>query len=98
MLRGELIERTVQESQTSVAVIPGEELDERGDTQLDQTLRRIPGVFETNRIRIRGISDDGGLGNGTNSTTISVTTDGIRLVISRSYPLYLVSRGQLLTG
>ncbi|MEM9912478.1 MAG: TonB-dependent receptor [Pseudomonadota bacterium] len=85
VLTGELIERTVQESQTSVAVIPGEELDERGDTQLDQTLRRIPGVFETNRIRIRGISDDGGLGNGTNSTTISVTTDGVRLTDFRNF-------------
>ncbi|MEM6480898.1 MAG: TonB-dependent receptor [Pseudomonadota bacterium] len=85
VVRGELLERDVQDSQTSVVVVTGEELDERGDTQLDQTLRRIPGVFETNRIRIRGIADDGGLGNSTNTSTISITTDGVRLTDFRNF-------------
>ncbi|MEM6482906.1 MAG: TonB-dependent receptor, partial [Pseudomonadota bacterium] len=81
VLRGELIERDVQDSQTSVVVVTGDELDERGETSLSQTLNRIPGVnAATGVLTIRGIPADGNLGvNNTLSSTISVTTDGIRL-------------------
>jgi outer membrane receptor protein involved in Fe transport len=77
-IRGELLERDIQDSQTSVVVIAGEELEERGETSLFQTLNRIPGVSTVNGLVIRGITDDGGLGNATTNSTISVTADGIR--------------------
>lgn len=79
ILRGELIDRDVQDSQTSAVIVTGEDLDERGETSVGQVLRRTVGVNQSNRLVIRGISDDGGLGNSTTSSTISITTDGIRL-------------------
>ncbi|MEM9247740.1 MAG: TonB-dependent receptor [Pseudomonadota bacterium] len=79
ILRGELIDRDIQESQTSAVVIPGEELEERGETDLRQTLRRVPGVHEGNQIVIRGISADSGLGNLTSTSTVNIAVDGIRL-------------------
>ncbi|MEM6900355.1 MAG: TonB-dependent receptor [Pseudomonadota bacterium] len=79
IVRGELIERTVQDSQTSAVIIPGAELEQRGETVLGQTLQRVPGVTDSNGIVLRGVSISGELGNGTISSTISVSTDGIRL-------------------
>ncbi|MEM1111908.1 MAG: TonB-dependent receptor [Pseudomonadota bacterium] len=90
-VKGELLERDIQDTQTSVVISTGEELLERGETSLNQTLRRIPGVHQSNRLVIRGIADDGGLGNGTTSSTISVTTDGIRLSDFRNGPLTNIS-------
>ncbi|MEM8555197.1 MAG: Plug domain-containing protein, partial [Pseudomonadota bacterium] len=79
IVRGELLERDLQDNQSSVVVATGEDLEQRGETQVDGLLRRIPGVDPSGRLTIRGITDDGGLGNLTSSSTISVTTDGIRL-------------------
>lgn len=91
VIRGELIDRDVQDSQTSAVVTTGLELEERGETAVAQTLQRIPGVQTTNGLVIRGITEDGGLGNGTQSSTISVTTDGIRLSDYRNVSLTDIS-------
>ncbi|MEM6387091.1 MAG: TonB-dependent receptor [Pseudomonadota bacterium] len=85
LVLGELLERDLQETQSSVVVVTGENLDERGETSVGQTLDRIPGVSTSQGLVIRGIADDGGLGSGTTASTISVTTDGIRLSDYRNF-------------
>ena len=66
LLRGELIVRDVQNTTTSVAVATGDELDARGETNLDQLLLWTPGVnFDNGTISIRGVSSAGiGVGGG----------------------------------
>jgi len=44
VIEGELRDRTRQDSQTSVAVITGEELEERSDADLYDVVERTPGV------------------------------------------------------
>ncbi|MEM9477906.1 MAG: TonB-dependent receptor [Pseudomonadota bacterium] len=75
IVRGELIERTLQDSQTSAVIITGDELDQRGETSVAQTLERVPGVHQAGQFTIRGIAEDNGFGN----STLAITTDGIRL-------------------
>lgn len=76
VLRGELIERDVQDSQTSAVIVTGEDLEERNETSLDETLRRVPGV---NGQTIRGIAPNGlRPGAGTNQT-VNLSVDGVRI-------------------
>lgn len=75
---GELIEREVQDSQTSVVVITGEDLESRSDPNLETVYERTPGINNTSvgTIAIRGVQQQGLAGNGSNGTTVSVTVDG----------------------
>lgn len=85
VLRGELQERTLQDTQSSVAVVTGEELEQRGDQELYDVIERTPGVTATQGeqgFSIRGINQRG-LGAGT-GLTISVQTDGVALPTNES--------------
>lgn len=85
VLRGELIDRDIQESQTSAVVVPGDELERRGETDLRDTLARVPGVTDNGtRPTIRGIVADTSLGNLTTTSAISTSLDGVRLTDYRN--------------
>ncbi|MEM6548639.1 MAG: TonB-dependent receptor [Pseudomonadota bacterium] len=77
LVQGELQTRTLQDTQTSVAVITGEELEMRSDSDLFSVLERTPGVTTgANGINtvIRGIQEQGaGVGGG---RTITTRVDG----------------------
>lgn len=82
IVQGELIQRTKQDSQTSVAVIRGEELEQRSDPDLFTVIERTPGATidqSGSGIAIRGIPEIG-FGSGQNaSNLISVQVDGATL-------------------
>ncbi|MEM7058156.1 MAG: TonB-dependent receptor [Pseudomonadota bacterium] len=79
---GELLDRTIQESQTSVTVVTGEELERRNDVDLRDIVDRVPGVTTTGRgtaFVIRGV-DERGIGVGSASApAITTTIDGARI-------------------
>lgn len=84
VLRGELIERDLQDSQTSAFVATGDEIDERGETSTEQIIPRTAGVFIVNDTDfvIRGVQSSGTRvrGGGANaSTAITVSLDGVRI-------------------
>ncbi|MEM9910683.1 MAG: TonB-dependent receptor [Pseudomonadota bacterium] len=89
VVSGELIERDVQDSQTSVTVITGEELETRSETSLADVVNRVPGVTVNSNsaapsITIRGVAIDGPAGGGVEvSNTVNVTVDGA--AISESF-------------
>ncbi|MEM9911427.1 MAG: TonB-dependent receptor [Pseudomonadota bacterium] len=86
VLQGELIDRTAQESQTSAVIISGEELEERGETRLDQIIARTPGITSIDdggSVTIRGIRTEGPTGV-VSGSTITTTIDDIRLGPSAS--------------
>ncbi|MEM6481381.1 MAG: TonB-dependent receptor, partial [Pseudomonadota bacterium] len=86
VVRGELIERTAQESQTSAVIISGEEIEARGETNLEQVFARTPGVVSGGSqgdISIRGIQTDGPTGVG-GGRAITTTIDDIRLAPSQT--------------
>lgn len=75
---GELQDRTLQETQTSVTLITGEELEERAEFDLYNVIERTPGVvsaFGNKGFSIRGI-DQRGVGGAGNGLTVSTTVDG----------------------
>lgn len=80
IVQGELIDRTLQDTQTSVAVITGGELERRGDVDLGEVIERTPGITSTdgliNSFVIRGVEQNGlgGLGR-----TITTSIDGARI-------------------
>ncbi|MEL6647897.1 MAG: TonB-dependent receptor [Pseudomonadota bacterium] len=85
VLRGELQERTLQDSATSVVVETGEELEARSEQDLYAVLERTPGVTNAGNntgIAIRGI-DQRGLGGG-GSAVVSIQVDGIALPSTQS--------------
>ncbi|MEM9159007.1 MAG: TonB-dependent receptor [Verrucomicrobiota bacterium] len=76
VLKGELIERSLQDTLTSVAVASGTELESRGEVDLYDLIERTPGVgilSGESGFSIRGISQRGGGGDG---LTVSTTVDG----------------------
>ncbi|MEM6900589.1 MAG: secretin and TonB N-terminal domain-containing protein, partial [Pseudomonadota bacterium] len=77
LVQGELQTRTLQDTQTSVVVITGEELEMRSDSDLFSVLERTPGVTTgANGINtvIRGVQEQGaGTGGG---RTITTRVDG----------------------
>ncbi|MEO1612023.1 MAG: TonB-dependent receptor plug domain-containing protein, partial [Pseudomonadota bacterium] len=78
VVEGQLIDRTRQDTQTSVAVITGEELDERSDADLYDVIDRTPGVYSSfgeKGFAIRGI-DQRGVGGGGSGLLISTQVDG----------------------
>ncbi|MEM0944446.1 MAG: TonB-dependent receptor plug domain-containing protein, partial [Pseudomonadota bacterium] len=81
IVEGELQNRTLQETQTSVAVITGEDLDRRDDFDLYDVIERTPNVtssFGEKGFAIRGI-DQRGPGSAGNGLLVNVTVDGATL-------------------
>lgn len=82
IVQGELIDRALQDTQTSVAVITGEELERRGDVDLGEVVERTPGITSTDgnvkSFVIRGIAQNG-VGGGGFGRTITTTIDGARI-------------------
>ena len=77
-VKGELQERTLQDTQTSVSVVSGEELDRSTDKDLFDTVDRLPNVSAQGGgfgFVIRGITDSGPGGAG-QAQAISVQIDG----------------------
>ena len=77
-VKGELLERSVQDTQTSVSVIRGETLESRSDFDLYDVIERTPGIvssFGDKGFSIRGI-DQRSAGGGGSGLTISTTVDG----------------------
>lgn len=83
LILGELLERTVQDSATSVSIETGEELEQRGDADLFNKVERTPNVsttFGNKGFVIRGFPQNGSGSNGqSNGTLISVQVDGVAL-------------------
>ncbi|MEM6659305.1 MAG: TonB-dependent receptor, partial [Pseudomonadota bacterium] len=77
VITGELIEREIQDSQTSVVVITADEIEDRSETTLEQVLNRTPGVTADGPA-IRGVPANGPIG-APGSRTITTTLDGIRV-------------------
>lgn len=78
IVEGELLTRTLQDTQTSVAVISGEELEQRADPDIFSVIERTAGASlgsagET--IVIRGISQNGVTGAGSDPV-ITTRIDG----------------------
>jgi len=84
-VKGELQERSLQDSATSAAVITGLELDQSTDSDVYDIIDRTPGVSSSTHkgFTIRGISGSG-LGNSGAGQLINVTTDGVSLPSARS--------------
>jgi len=81
VVEGELQSRDIQDTQTSVAVITGEELDERDDVDLYDVIERTPNVtagFGDKGFGIRGI-DQRGPGAAGTGLLINSTVDGVSL-------------------
>ncbi|MEM1277768.1 MAG: TonB-dependent receptor [Pseudomonadota bacterium] len=81
VVQGELQARSLQDTQTSVAVIDGAELERRSDADIADIAERTSGVttsFGGLGFVIRGI-EESGFGTGTNGGTISVNIDGARV-------------------
>lgn len=77
VVQGELLNRTVQETRTSAVVVTGDQLEERGDTNVNEVLERTPGVTLAGAAlipSIRGVNQRGASANG--AATISYTVDG----------------------
>jgi len=86
-VKGELIARDLQDTQSSVAVITGEQLESRSDFDLYDVVERTPGIvsaFGEKGFSIRGI-DQRGVGGGGTGLTVSTTVDGA--IISNSNQL-----------
>lgn len=87
-IRGELQQRNQQDSQTSVGVVGGEQLDESSDRNLYTTfnaLANLSGAAADNGITIRGV-ESRGVGGGS-GLTVNVTVDGASLVSQRALRL-----------
>lgn len=77
VVRGELLERTLLETQTGVSIVTGQELDRSTDKDLFDTIDRLPNVNAQGGgfgFVIRGITD-GGVGGGS-AQAVSVQIDG----------------------
>lgn len=82
VVEGELQTRTLQETQTSVAVITGEELETRSDTSLRSIAERTAGISTTGRgvsFVIRGVDERGVDANGPATPAITTNVDGLRI-------------------
>ncbi|MEM6934668.1 MAG: TonB-dependent receptor plug domain-containing protein, partial [Pseudomonadota bacterium] len=81
VVTGELQERTVQDSQTSVVILPGAELDQRDDFDLYDIIERTPNVVGSGGEKgfsIRGIDQRGPASGGT-GLLINTQIDGASL-------------------
>ena len=81
VLSGELLDRDLFNSPTSVAVESGEDLERRGDPSLYNFVERTPNVESSGGqkgFRIRGI-DQRGSGGGGAGKLVSTQVDGVAL-------------------
>ncbi|MEM9370058.1 MAG: TonB-dependent receptor [Pseudomonadota bacterium] len=86
VVEGELQSRTLQDTQTSVTVVTGEELDRRDDIDLYDVIERIPNVtssFGEKGFAIRGI-DQRGVGAAGSGLLVNTSIDGISLPNNQS--------------
>ncbi|MEM7427071.1 MAG: TonB-dependent receptor [Pseudomonadota bacterium] len=84
VVEGELLDRNIQKTQTSVTVVTGEELESRSDTDLRDVIDRTAGVSSSARgigIVVRGIDERGVAGNagGGAGSTVTTSVDGARI-------------------
>ncbi|MEM9044227.1 MAG: TonB-dependent receptor [Pseudomonadota bacterium] len=82
VVQGELQTRSLQDTQTSVAVITGEELERRSDTSLRSVAERTAGVSTSARgigFVIRGVDERGVDANGPSAPAITTSIDGARI-------------------
>lgn len=97
-VEGELLKRTVQDTQTSAVVITGEELERRGDVDLREVVERTPNISTTEGASesfvIRGIAQNGVGGAGT-GRTITTSIDGARVSDSIRIPVTEISTWDL---
>ncbi|MEL7097088.1 MAG: TonB-dependent receptor, partial [Pseudomonadota bacterium] len=107
IVSGELIERTRQESLTSVVIAPGEELENRGDVDLYDLIERTPGVGilgGESGFGIRGIGQRGPGGGAGSGLTVSTTVDGEtvsnsnRATFLGSYSVWDLGQVEILRG
>ncbi|MEM9371194.1 MAG: TonB-dependent receptor, partial [Pseudomonadota bacterium] len=103
LVRGELQTRTLQETQTSVSVATGDELERRGDRSVYDFVERAPNVSQTSGRRgftIRGINQTGF--SGSSEPLISVQVDGVALpqsaVNTALLPTWDVEQVEVLRG
>ncbi len=105
IVRGELLERTLQESPTSAVVAKGETLEQRGDRDVFDTIERSVNVNQTGGdegISIRGVSQFG-VARASSSPLVSTQVDGIALpdtsAITRGqYPTWDIDQVEVLRG
>ncbi len=105
IVRGELLERTLQESPTSAVVAKGETLEQRGDRDVFDTIERSVNVNQTGGdegISIRGVSQFG-VARSASSPLVSTQVDGIALpdttAITRGqYPTWDIDQVEVLRG
>ncbi|MQY43912.1 TonB-dependent receptor plug domain-containing protein [Epibacterium sp. SM1969] len=105
IVRGELLERNLQDSPTSVVISSGETVEKRGDRNIYDTVERAANVIQTGgeeRVAIRGVGQFG-VGRGSSSPLISTQVDGIALpdlsAIQRgSIPVWDVEQVEILRG
>ncbi|MEM7237815.1 MAG: TonB-dependent receptor, partial [Pseudomonadota bacterium] len=86
VVEGELRDRSLQDTQTSVTVVTGEELDRRDDIDLYDVIERIPNVtssFGEKGFAIRGI-DQRGPGAAGSGLLVNTSVDGISLPNNQS--------------
>lgn len=86
VVRGQLREKTLQDNQSSVAVILGEALDKRDDFDLKDIFERTPNITSVageQSFAIRGV-DARGVGSAGNGLVISVQVDGVNLPTAES--------------
>ena len=84
---GQLLERSVQDTQTSVVVISGEDLDRSNDTDFYDVVERTPGItalFGEKGFAIRGIDQNGFGQAGSTGLTVNTTVDGASLPTAQS--------------
>ncbi|MEM7669604.1 MAG: TonB-dependent receptor, partial [Pseudomonadota bacterium] len=82
LVEGQLQTRTLQDTQTSVAVITGQELERRSDTSLRSVAERTAGVSTSSRgigFVIRGVDERGVDANGSSAPAITTSIDGARI-------------------
>ncbi|MEM8625040.1 MAG: TonB-dependent receptor [Pseudomonadota bacterium] len=85
MVEGELQTRSLQDSQTSVAVITGEEVERRDDFDLYDVIERTPNVTSSlgeKGFAIRGV-DQRGVGGGGIGLLVTTVVDGATLSNNR---------------
>ncbi|MEM7704978.1 MAG: TonB-dependent receptor [Pseudomonadota bacterium] len=107
LVKGELLDRTLQNTQTSVVIASGAELERRGDADLYDLIERAPGVGilggETG-FRIRGIGQRGPGGGAGSGLTVSTTVDGEtvsnsnRATFLGSYSVWDLDQVEILRG
>ena len=80
VVRGEKLGRRLSETTTSVSVYSGKNIEDQGDANLGDLLRRAANTTanEEGNLSIRGIGQ-AGAGGGTGAPLISVQVDGVTL-------------------